>query len=170
MALDDIYVKTNKGTEEVSRRTYHLNHRLRTLLIMIDGVRPAFELVEAAQRIGLEPNFLADLARDGFITLKKPGAMGAGSTAASVEEVVETLPPPTSEDADHFLRAQQAMNDIIVDKLGSIRGYGMMLKLQRAGTVAELRTLLTEFHGALVKRLTPQEAQALTDRVRSLLG
>lgn len=163
MALEDIYVKTDKGSEEVSRRLHNINHRLRTMLIMVDGVRPAHELIEAARRLGLDAGFFEELLREGYISLKKAGS-------AELPEAEEVLALGAGEDADHFLRAQKFMNDLVLDKLGSIRGYGLMVKLQGAGNLGDLRKLADEFLEGLAKRLTAEESKLIAARVKGLLG
>lgn len=163
MALEDIYVKTDKGSEEVSHRRHNINHRLRTMLIMVDGVRPAHELIDAARRLGLDAGFLEELLREGYISLKKAGS-------AELPEAEEALALGATEDADQFLRAQKFMNDLVLDKLGSIRGYGLMVKLQGAGNLADLRKLADEFIEGLKKRITPEEAKLIATRVKGLLA
>lgn len=162
MALDDIYVKTDKGSEEVSHRRHNLSHRLRTMLIMVDGVRPANELIDAARRLGLDAGFLEELLRDGFISLKKSGS----AEISGAEEQGGAV----GEDADHFLRAQKFMNDMVLDKLGSIRGYGLMVKLQGAGNLADLRRLADEFIDGLGKRVTTDEVKLVASRLKGLLA
>lgn len=48
MSSETIYAKTQKGFEEMARRTYRLPARMRSLLIMIDGRLPAGELFARA--------------------------------------------------------------------------------------------------------------------------
>ena len=50
-----------------------------------------------------------------------------------------------------FLDSQKALSDAINDHLG-FRGYLMMMRLQKAENLRDLRELLTEFAQALVKR------------------
>ncbi|MBI3148820.1 MAG: hypothetical protein HYZ17_09960 [Betaproteobacteria bacterium] len=163
MALDDIYVKTDKGSEEVSHRRQNLNHRLRTMLIMVDGVRPAHELIDAARRLGLDAGFFEELLRDGYISLRKAGS-------AELPEAEEAHALGAAEDADQFLRAQKFMNDLVLDKLGSIRGYGLMVKLQAADSLPDLQVLAKEFVDALSKRITAEEAKVIVGKLKGLLG
>jgi len=163
MALDDIYVKTDKGSEEVSHRRHNINHRLRTMLIMVDGVRPAHELIDAARRLGLDAGFLEELLRDGFISMKK-----SGSAEIALDEEAAAAGP--GDETEQFLRAQKFMNDMVLDKLGSIRGYGLMVKLQGADKLADLRVLAKEFVDALGKRVTEDETKLIVTKLKGLLG
>lgn len=163
MALEDIYVKTDKGSEEVSHRRQNINHRLRTMLIMVDGVRPAYELIDAARRLGLDAGFLEELLREGYISLKKAGS-------AELPAAEDTRSEGAADDADQFLRAQKFMNDLVLDKLGSIRGYGLMVKLQAADKLADLQKLADEFQEGLNRRITRDEAQLIATRIKTLLG
>ncbi len=164
MPLDDIYVKTDKGSEEVSQRRHHLNHRLRTMLIMVDGVRPAHELIDAARRLGLDAGFLEELLRDGFISMKK-----SGSAEIALDEEA-AVAAGAGDDAEQFLRAQKFMNDMVLDKLGSIRGYGLMVKLQGADKLGDLQVLAKEFVDALSKRITEDEIKLVVNKLKAHLS
>ena len=60
-----VFVKTEKGHEEIDRRTYHLNFKHRTALIVVDGVSSAELLLPRIPGDGVA--LLEELWRDGFI-------------------------------------------------------------------------------------------------------
>src|SRR5207244_4017091 len=115
----NVYHKTEKGVDEIARRTFRLPQRLRTILIMVDGIKPAALLLQHAGQLGMNGESLLELEQSGFITLNP----------AAEPDVAKAAAMPSAAEVDQFLRAQEAMNQLILDKIGSIRGYGLMLKL-----------------------------------------
>jgi hypothetical protein len=67
MADTTRYTKTDLGALEISSRRKNLRGRERTMLILIDPSKTADELRASAARIGVEPDFLQTLVRDGYI-------------------------------------------------------------------------------------------------------
>ena len=61
MSAGDIYGKTVLGVQEVSNRKIKLAHRLRTMLILVDGHQPALILQEEAGKLGAPDDFLDQL-------------------------------------------------------------------------------------------------------------
>ena len=68
MAATTRYAKTGKGTEEIHSRGKNLRGRMRTMLILVDSSKTETELRASAAKIGVEPDFLDALLRDGYIT------------------------------------------------------------------------------------------------------
>jgi hypothetical protein len=64
-----IYVKTDKGREEIATRRYGLSQDERVALILVNGKRTMVRLVEQLSRAGLSEALFAKLAADGFIAL-----------------------------------------------------------------------------------------------------
>ena len=67
MAADDVYRKTELGSAEVKERKLKLNPRLRTMLILVDGVQTEAQLQEEAAGIGAPEDFLDQLVSAGLI-------------------------------------------------------------------------------------------------------
>lgn len=67
-----IYMKTEKGIEEVERRSYNLPRRLRSALIMIDGHTPLVLLHERFLLLGDPDSLIKCLLADGFIKPLNP--------------------------------------------------------------------------------------------------
>lgn len=66
-----IYDKTDKGRDEIATRQHHLQARLRTLLLLIDGQRQLGDLLRNTEGLGLNADNVAQLEAEGFITLVK---------------------------------------------------------------------------------------------------
>jgi len=67
MAATDVYRKTELGVAEVKDRAHKLNPRVRTMLILVDGVQSEAELMEGAAGIGAPRDFLEQLLAAGLI-------------------------------------------------------------------------------------------------------
>ena len=61
MDISNIFQKTALGLQEVTNRTRKLPHKLRTMLILIDGSRPEDILKEEARMIGAPDDFIEQL-------------------------------------------------------------------------------------------------------------
>jgi len=84
-----IYTKTDKASEEIQNRTYKLNQKMRSLLIMIDGTKPINAYLEFKSVLGDVTSMLAELEQEGFIKKievvpKKQPAQPAAQTTAGV--------------------------------------------------------------------------------------
>lgn len=66
-------VKTEKGQDEIRNRSFGLNPRLRSLLVMIDGTRPVAEIVRCAAGLGGGVDFVQSLLDGGFVRPRTPG-------------------------------------------------------------------------------------------------
>lgn len=161
MAAGDIYRKTERGTAEIKERKLKLNPRLRTMLILVDGVQPEFILKEEAAKIGAPPDFLQQLAAAGLIE-RDTSAAGAVKAGGGVAAKAST---------DPFLRFRETknfMNTTVVDALG-IRSFLFTLKLEKAATLDDLRELVEPYGEALAKADETQ-AQVLVARLRDMLA
>ena len=63
---DVVYVKTDAGKHELSQRG-KVPQRLRTLLVMIDGQRPAGVFVDSMKGLGVTEESFAELEKLGLI-------------------------------------------------------------------------------------------------------
>lgn len=65
-----IYEKTEKGREEIATRKYQLSPKLRSLLVMIDGVQSAEKLLQRVSSLGLGEQSLNELLEQDYIRSK----------------------------------------------------------------------------------------------------
>jgi hypothetical protein len=162
MAAGDVYRKTQGGVAEITHRRLKLNARVRTMLILIDGVQPEFLLREEGAKVGAPPDFLDQLLKLELVeTAGKAAVPQAGTLAA----------PPGAAGHDEYSRfrvAKDFMNITIVDALG-IRSFFFTLKLERAGTLADLRELAPAYREALAKSGDETQADVLAARLAEML-
>ena len=163
MAVTTRYAKTDKGLEEIRSRGKNLRGRLRTMLILIDPSKTDAELRTSAAQIGVEPEFLETLLRDGYVAL-----VGGIDTAGSASG--EATPRVVTRDELARFRAAKAfINETIVDALG-VRAFLFTLKLERCSTQQDLAALLPDYTEQLLKALDRDAARLLVDRTRELVA
>jgi hypothetical protein len=181
MSTEQIYIKTPLGIDEIQDRKLNLAPRLRTMLIMIDGHKPVSVLRENATKFGCPEDFIESLLAAGLIA--KVGAtagiavsaptVAANASVASSDSPAPTAPltaaQPVQDEYARFRIAKDYMNTAVVNSLG-MKAFFFTLKLERAGTVDDLRGLVKPFQDALTKATSAAEADALTKQLLEYLG
>jgi hypothetical protein len=173
MSTEQIYTKTPLGIDEVQNRKLHLAPRLRTMLIMIDGHKTVSVLKDSATKFGCPENFIETLESAGLIARLGAGAptvlAGLLSTDSGASNT-PALPAQTfQDDYARFRFAKDFMNTAVVNSLG-MKAFFFTLKLERAGTVDDLRGLVKPFKEALTKATSAAEGEALTKQLLEYLG
>jgi hypothetical protein len=166
MSESDIYVKTALGALALKQRSEDLPGRLRTMLIMVDGVRNVAQLRASALSLGAPEDFLKTLQQQGWVE-PVPAPATAATAAPTPTRTAEVALPPSN--AERFLAAQRYMNDTAVDGMG-FRVFFFSLKLEKCFNADDLRALLPEFVKHMTKARGEVFAQAASDRVRRLLA
>jgi len=165
MAAGDVYRKTEHGAAEIAQRKLKLNPRLRTMLILIDGVQPEFLTKEEGLKIGAPADFLEQLLQLGLVE-KVGKATGPGTPRSDGAPIAA---PGAGNAFARFREAKNFMNVTIVDAMG-IKSFFFTLKLERAGTIDDLRGLAAGYREAIAKSAGEVEAELLAKRLQSLLG
>ena len=163
-----ILVKTQAGANEVRTRKAKLPPKLRTILILVDGTKPALILKEEAAVLGAPADCLETLEQMGLV--ERVG----GAPRPSPEErrgVVRgrEAPDPTVDPLARFRLAQQFMNDTVVNALG-LKAFFFTLKLEKCSTVEDLRLLTGAYREAITKASGESEADVLARRLEELLA
>jgi len=166
-----VYGKTQAGNAEVMNRKINLPPKLRTMLILIDGIKPALILREEAEALGAGAEFLDQLETLNLV--KRVGSVGgAAESALATESEIPAVSAKTLAGLDNVARfrlAKQFMNITVVNALG-IRAFFFTLKLERCSTVDDLRALADTYRETVAKASGSAEADILARRLRELLG
>jgi hypothetical protein len=160
MAGTTRFAKTDKGLEEIRSRGKNLRGRMRTMLILIDPSKTVDELRASAARIGVEPEFLDTLLRDGYVAAV---AGTEGAPAAQAPRVV------SRDELARFRAAKSFINETVVDALG-VRAFLFTLKLERCSTREELAALLPDYAKSIRKFRGEAETRLLVERATELLS
>lgn len=159
MNLDDIYSKTEKGGQELKNRQMNLPVQLRSVLIMVDGQHTVAQTLARAHALAVGPDVFEQLEKLGLIERR----FGARS-----DDETDTAAPRSENDVQRFLDIKNEVNNAISTRLG-LRGYGLMLRLQRAGNLRDLHDLLPDFAQALVKRIGINDATPIVESIEQQL-
>ena len=166
VAAGDVYSKTVDGTLELSARKLKLAAPLRTMLVLVDGHQPARVLREGAVKLGAPPDFMEQLRGLGLVMKTGKVRLGAGQEAPP--DVMPVLHTPHEDFFQH--RAAKDFMHVAVENALGLRAYFFSFKLERAGTLAQLRALIGSFHHAIMKGHGLVEADVLTQRLREMLA
>ena len=148
------------GVAEISKRRKNLRGRLRTMLILIDPSRTADELRVQGAQIGVPPDFLEMLVREGYL------APVAGSEPTQADEGTHTV---SDRELSRFRKAKAFINETVVDALG-VRAFMFTLRLERCVTRAELAALLPDYEKAIGKVRDEGQTRLLVERAKELLA
>ena len=163
LAAADIYRKTARGTQEIAQRKLKLNPRVRTMLILIDGTQPELLVKEEGTKVGAPADFLEQLLQEGLI--EKAGRVAAPGAAPAAAQAAA---PVAADEYSRVRAAKDFMNVTIVDALG-IKSFFFTLKLERAGTRADMRGLAGAYRDAIAKADGDAAADVLAARLEEML-
>lgn len=130
MDTGDVFVKTVKGTEEIDKRTLHLDFRHRTALIQVDGHSAVEALLAKIPGDGFA--LLAELSRDGFI------ALADGRSTVNATPAVAVSGTAVSSGFDLDTCKQRAAKTI--ESLLGPEGDALAVAIERTRTLAEFVT------------------------------
>jgi hypothetical protein len=159
VSVDDRYVKTQAGIEEIQTRKLGLPHRLRCALILVDGVHPVAVLQKEARKVSAPDDFIDQLLALNLIERK-----GVAETAAA-----DSPPGGATDEFAQFRGAKDFMTATIVDALG-IKSFFFSLKLERTATRADLKALLPDYSKAMSKALGPDVSEVMVTRLEKMLA
>jgi hypothetical protein len=165
-----IFDKTDKGREEIATRKYQLASRLRTLLVLVDGKQSTADLLKKVSGLGLNEESMAELLNGGFIqnlTIFTATAAPDANPAAVSPELGLTediLPPGESQ----FTAIYHFYTETIRSMIG-LRGYTLQLKVEKAASIDEFRSLRQPYLDAVLKAKGNEIARSLGSRLDQLL-
>lgn len=164
MVNDIIYAKTQKGFEEMTRRTYRLPARMRALLIMIDGKQAAGELIARSTNQEESEHVIEKLLAEGFIEpIDHPSARtpGTGSSLAATTRTLQPAPLP-QVDALALAAAKRYMTQAMLDALGADADRFTM-KIDLVSGIDELRSMALDYLVVIRHSSDRRKADAFRD-------
>ncbi|WER47433.1 hypothetical protein CupriaWKF_07760 [Cupriavidus sp. WKF15] len=196
--VNPIYRKTEAGLDEIKTRARKLDHKLRALLLIVNGERREEELLSQLDGMGVGQASLNQLVQMALVetvqevarTLPTPPqaapatedsnlfslyAMRRVDAPRSGSQAPVTAQAPASADTPHSeadIRAYQRLyhfyTDIVSQHLG-LRGYVMQVKVEKATDLPSLIALREPLHAALLKAKGEITAQAITGQLDELV-
>lgn len=131
MDLGAVYKKTQKGLEEMARRTV-LGLRERTLLVMVDGKTTAADLLSRAQHMPDPQGLLAKLIEGGFIAAE---SVTAAPTAAAPSQPAAVSPQDRLIMQNVVRYAERFLDQVLGPDADALAAA-----IDRSKTLPELRT------------------------------
>lgn len=171
MTASNIYVRTKAGAAALKSDSVKLPHKLRTLLVLIDGKVSLSELMRQAARLGITEDNMEELERIGFIERVAGTELPAAEPLLQQPDAAQpvAVTAPDMDVNDRFDAAQKFMRDTMADAVG-IRSYFFMLKLEQTSSIADLEKLMDAYAKAISKASGVMAAETLMQKLRSLLG
>jgi hypothetical protein len=159
MNLDEIYVKSELGTKELAERQMASPRRAAT---PYSGRWQAYGRPDPRTRQSVPCE--CRRVRGSRARGPRHRLFGARSTA-------QADPVPAERSADEvqdFLDAQKALSNAINEHMG-FRGYGLMMRLQKAENLRDLHEMLSAFAQALVKRKGMEAATPIVSALEQMI-
>ena len=163
-----IYRKTAKGLAEISTREHRLVPRMRSTLILVDGRRDAADLRAMIAQQADET--LAALAEQGFIeAVGETAAAPVRPPAAAPAPAPMPIRPPQESPAEGMpSQTLEALRRLAVRGLTDNCGpaaESLAIRIERAGSVDELRPLFTQAVGLVQSMRGRSAAEAFAARL-----
>lgn len=173
--VDPIYRKTEAGQEEIRTRARKLEHKLRALLLIVNGERQQSELLAQVSGMGVGPDALDTLLSLGLIETTEVGAGAAAATPPAATGTTVPAAPAlaaalaTAHEGDAYRQLYHFYTDVIGHHLG-LRGYVLQVKVEKASSVGELAALRDMLGLALQKAKGELTARAIIEQLDQLLA
>ncbi|QEZ46746.1 hypothetical protein [Cupriavidus oxalaticus] len=177
--VDPVYRKTDAGHDEIRTRARKLDHKLRALLLMVNGERRGQDLLAQVAGMGMGPGAMDMLVAQGLVESvpetaasvavpeapARPSATSADTNLFSVYAMrhapadgptaipgptTPTQPTHSAAEIDAFQRLYHFYTEVIGQHLG-LRGYMLQVKVEKAQDLPALLALREPLHAALLK-------------------
>ena len=169
--MADSYIKTEVGRREIRERAISLTRSGRNLLLIIDASKSGNDWLKLVQ--GSTGNDLVQLIEAGLVTLQAAGASARAGTSARATggaAVGSTGPSAASAAGPNLAQVLDTLSyrqlyDLITSqarpRLGLIKGYKMVLEVERCNGAEEIRALAARFVDLVREVQGEPEAQVL---------
>lgn len=151
MELNQVYLKTAKGQEEILNRAYKLSANLRRLLIMVDGRSTAADMASRLTMLGDVAAALIELEVGGFIATPTPRA--AAPAAAAPESA-----PPSTRPGFNLDAAKNVIKSALLSAIGPAADYWIEC-VEATTTPEQLRLEFDAIHELLPRLLAEPQAE-----------
>ncbi|MDE2047152.1 MAG: hypothetical protein KGJ44_01980 [Betaproteobacteria bacterium] len=148
-----LYIKTRKGMDELLARRSTIEHRLNSLLLLVDGTHTLDELQAQMLALNAPADSLEILLHGGYIEAQRAATVYRMSSPA--RSGVSTVQEASDATGDTSADALQSFYRYLVatarQRLG-LRGLGMQLKIVQASTATQLSAPVAPLADAIAKR------------------
>jgi hypothetical protein len=157
-----VLAKTAKGQDEIKSRTHGLAHKLRSILIMVDGSATAGDILAKFGGIPEIEAALDSLVSQGFVEIKggQSAAPAAPNAPPSGATQLPAAPPQTRA------QALSALTRFLIDNLGPDADV-VTAALERARTPAEFLAAVERGAQTMAALRAAAKAQVFRDRANA---
>ena len=134
MDTGTIFTKTDKGHEEIDKRTHHINFKHRTALILVDGENTVEALLGKIPGDGIA--LLEDLLRDGFI-VPVGGSSAGGAAGGTAESLARTTTGAASTAASFDLEIAKRNAVKLIESVLGPGGESLAIAIEGCRTQAD---------------------------------
>lgn len=169
-----VFCKTDKGRQELKTRSDRIDQRCRSLLLLVDGKTPAFELMERVAGLAITREHfqkLIDLELVAPVDTRAASPPPAASSPVVVERrapVIESAPVHITN-AEKFIQAGNFMNQTAKDLMGLFAAVGFQQKVALASSLEDLRKLRQPMVDAITKSKGESFARGMAAELDRLL-
>jgi hypothetical protein len=159
MDPEQIFQKTDKGREEISKRTHRVEAKRRTLLILVDGQSDAASLAEKVAHMGDAMAMLGSLWSEGFIEPVGEAPAAAPEAAPAATSVPGASAVPGTGAVPGTLEQLKRAACTQIERLMGPDGDALALKLEKTATREEFFAEARKARDALKAFLGPKKAE-----------
>jgi hypothetical protein len=150
--MSKIFVKTQKGVEEMGKRSSDMSFRVRRILIMVDGIRSVDELRELALAGDLDPA-LALLEENAYIEpiRQSEAAVLASKADESAPKAFNFRKIPDTPDPKELEMAKHFIQNTLRTFCGHFAHPSIIEAASAANTHEELRKCFMPWYNAIIE-------------------
>ena len=168
--MSAVFIKTQKGQEEMTAKTGGLSPRVRRVLIFIDGKRTIDELRDMLRADDLQ-NTLGSLEEAGYIELLTSiSAKPNGSTTGAPASITAFGPLPDGLDPLRLQQSRNFMLNTLKTFVGALGTSSLLDRIESANGHPELRGLYDEwYHAMVMSSQGRREAETLRTKLLQII-
>lgn len=174
--VNPVFHKTEAGQEEIRTRGRKLDHKLRALLLIVNGERSQSALLDQVAGMGVGQEALDTLLSLGLIAPSEGSATAEAAPVAALATAAASAAPVGVQTSaadvasgDGYRELYHFYTDVIGHHLG-LRGYVLQVKVEKAATLVELAALRDTLGVALQKAKGDLTAHAIIAELDQLLA
>ncbi|GLC96770.1 hypothetical protein Tamer19_61790 [Cupriavidus sp. TA19] len=196
--VDPIYRKTDAGHDEIRTRARKLDHKLRALLLMVNGERRGQDLLAQVAGMGVGPEAMDMLAAEGLVEPVPEAAPAAAAVApeapartsattadtnlfsvyamrhapaAEPAAIPDSATPTQPTHSAAEIDAFQRLYHFYTEVIGQhlgLRGYMLQVKVEKAQDLPALLALRESLHAALLRAKGEITAHAILRELETI--
>lgn len=166
-----VFVKTQKGHDEIATKAGGLSPRVRRVLIFVDGKRSVEELRGMLLADDLQ-HTLGMLEEEGYIEFHDLSGVGpANSTPADRQPSITAFGDlPAEPDMVRLQMARNFMTNTLNAFVGSLGTSSLLERIDKSGGHQDLRELYDEwYHAIVMSRDGKREAESLRAKLLNVI-